>query len=210
KVITISSNAFVSDAEKIMLDHNIRRLPVVDHGHLLGLVTQKDLIKLQPSTLSYTGAFETKYIIGNTLMKDVMVKTKNLTTVTPDTTIEAAVHLGQKHQVGVLPVVDKYDKKKLVGIITVTDLFNLAVQWMGFETEGIWLHISDYPNEKCQKDVISILLSENICIQSLARVITPATGEEGIMIKLDTYDATEIVDQLRTWGYAVKMRPFET
>ncbi|MFC2036103.1 CBS domain-containing protein [Chloroflexota bacterium] len=41
---TISSNAFVSDAERITYDCSIRYLPVVDYGRLLGLVAQKDLI----------------------------------------------------------------------------------------------------------------------------------------------------------------------
>jgi len=32
EVTNISSNVFVSDAEKIMSDHNIQRLPVIDNG----------------------------------------------------------------------------------------------------------------------------------------------------------------------------------
>lgn len=47
-LITISSNKDIYDAMKLMRDHNIRQLPVVDKGKLVGFLTAKDILKIQP------------------------------------------------------------------------------------------------------------------------------------------------------------------
>ena len=42
--ITITSDKSIVDAARLILDNNIRRLPVVDDGHLIGLVTIADIV----------------------------------------------------------------------------------------------------------------------------------------------------------------------
>lgn len=49
KLKTISPNADIYDALIIMRDSNIRHLPVVDNGKMLGLLTLKDILKIEPS-----------------------------------------------------------------------------------------------------------------------------------------------------------------
>ena len=49
KLKTISSNADIYDALIIMRDSNIRHLPVVDSGKMVGLLTLKDVLKIEPS-----------------------------------------------------------------------------------------------------------------------------------------------------------------
>ena len=44
-LITIDLDASTSDAAELMLKHNIRRLPVVKDGALVGIITSKDLLK---------------------------------------------------------------------------------------------------------------------------------------------------------------------
>ncbi len=48
KVKTISPNADIYDALIIMRDSNIRHLPVVDNGKMVGLLTLKDVLKIEP------------------------------------------------------------------------------------------------------------------------------------------------------------------
>lgn len=48
KLITISSNADIYDALIKMRDSNIRHLPVVDKGKMVGLLTLKDVLKIEP------------------------------------------------------------------------------------------------------------------------------------------------------------------
>lgn len=209
EVITISSNTLVPEAEKTMHKHNIRRLPVVDQGSLVGLVTQKDLIKLKPSPLSFVSKWETNYVIGNTLVKDIMVKAKDLVTVAPDTTLEDAVALGLQSRVGALLVVDKTNKEKLEGIITLTDLHRLAVQLLGFGRERIELRIVDCPPGECQREILSIILSNDVHIKSLFRINVPTTGNEDVVIQLDNGAVFSIVDEIRAKGYEAEVRVIE-
>ena len=49
KLITISPNDDIYEALIKMRDHNIRHLPVVDKGNMIGLLTLKDVLKIEPS-----------------------------------------------------------------------------------------------------------------------------------------------------------------
>jgi CBS domain-containing protein len=44
-LITIGLNASASEAARMMIEHNIRRLPVVENEALVGIITSKDLLK---------------------------------------------------------------------------------------------------------------------------------------------------------------------
>jgi CBS domain-containing protein len=44
-LITIGLNATVKEAADLMIKHNIRRLPVVEDGTLVGIITSKDHLK---------------------------------------------------------------------------------------------------------------------------------------------------------------------
>jgi CBS domain-containing protein len=48
KLITISSNDDIYDALIKMRDSNVRHLPVVDKGKMVGLLTIKDVLKIEP------------------------------------------------------------------------------------------------------------------------------------------------------------------
>jgi len=53
-VITISPDSSVSVAAKRMSDLHLRRLPVVEDGKLIGMLTEKDILKLSPSLIELT------------------------------------------------------------------------------------------------------------------------------------------------------------
>lgn len=45
KVITVEPDMLLSKAAQIMVDHDVKRLPVVDQGRLVGILTRKDLVR---------------------------------------------------------------------------------------------------------------------------------------------------------------------
>jgi len=53
-VITITSDTYVLDAERIMEQKKIGRLPVVDDGRLVGIVTKNDVLKASPTSTTRT------------------------------------------------------------------------------------------------------------------------------------------------------------
>ena len=135
-VITVTSDTLTQDAQKIMQEHDIRRLPVVDKGKLVGLVTQDRIREAGPSPATSLSVWELNYLLSKMKVKDIMVK--NVITINPDTTVEETCVVGQKHNIGTLPVVDN---GKLVGIVTTTDLYRIITQILGFGKKGTRLHI---------------------------------------------------------------------
>ncbi len=53
-VITISPGSNISIVAKRMSDLHLRRLPVVENGKLIGMLTEKDILKLSPSLIELT------------------------------------------------------------------------------------------------------------------------------------------------------------
>lgn len=202
-VITVSPDTLVADAEKIMQEHDVRRLPVIDRGKLVGLLTQKDLTKIKPSPATSLSIWELNYLLGKLKVKEAMVKEKDVVTISPSSSVEEAIFLGQERRVGVLPVMDN---GKLVGIVTITDLFKIISQALGLGKKGIRLHIFDCEGAWRLKNTLEIVLSHKANIQSLFQFVIPASNRNDTIIRLDTIDATELVNDLRTRGYTVETR----
>jgi acetoin utilization protein AcuB len=102
--VTISPHDTLSQAKSIMDAGHFRRLPVMEGGKLVGIVTERDLRE-------YTGYLESTRV--NAAMRSPLV------TITPYNTVEDAARLMLKHKIGGLPIVAD---GTLVGIVTTSDL----------------------------------------------------------------------------------------
>lgn len=123
----------VPEALHLMRQEHIRRLPVVDKkGHLVGIVSDRDLLLASPSPATSLSAWEITYLLGKITVHDVM--TKKVITVTEDSPIEDAARIMADSKIGGLPVVRD---GALVGIITETDLFKLFLELLGARERGV-------------------------------------------------------------------------
>ena len=102
--VTIGPRDTLSKAKSIMDAGRFRRVPVMDDGRLVGILTERDLRE-------YNGYLESTRV--NAAMRTALV------TVTPYNTVENAARLMLKHKIGGLPIVAE---GKLVGIVTTSDL----------------------------------------------------------------------------------------
>ncbi len=84
--ITASPDMGILDALKLMREHKVRRLPVLDKGKLVGIVVESELLRIAPSPATTLSVFEVNYLLAKMKIKDVM--TPDPVTVTPDTLIE--------------------------------------------------------------------------------------------------------------------------
>lgn len=66
KVITIEPDKGVEDAVELMVRNRIKKLPVVDQGKLLGIVTASDIIAIEPKLLANLTALISVKIPGYT------------------------------------------------------------------------------------------------------------------------------------------------
>jgi len=106
-VITLSENDLLSDAKKILLEHDIRHIPIVDNDRtLVGILSVYDLMKIDDH--------------HKTKISTVM--TKGIAKLLPDDKIGSAAQIFGEHLFHSLPIVDQYNKVK--GIVTPYDVLN--------------------------------------------------------------------------------------
>ncbi|MBI5652299.1 MAG: CBS domain-containing protein [Chloroflexi bacterium] len=120
--VTIDPQTTLPEANRLMKECGIRRLPVVDNGRLVGIVTLGDVREASPSCATSLSIYELNYLIARLTVGHIM--TREPITIAPDSSIEAAARLMLEHKVSSLPVVDG---TKVVGIITESDIFRLLV-----------------------------------------------------------------------------------
>jgi CBS domain-containing protein len=109
--ITITSDKSIVDAARLILDNNIRRLPVVDDGHLIGLVTIADIV----------GAMGRLNI--TTPISDYIVN--HVVSVWSETPLSVVGEIMELADVKAVPILDSM--LKLVGVASDKDLISASV-----------------------------------------------------------------------------------
>jgi CBS domain-containing protein len=107
-VITLSADASVYDAVKLMNKNKIGCLVVVDNSHIVGILTERDL--LERVLEKCKNPKETK-------VSEIM--TKHVITGKPDMELSEATEVMFKNKVKKLPIIEK---NRLVGMVTLTDI----------------------------------------------------------------------------------------
>ena len=115
-VVSIPSNTSLADARNIMEVHRIKRLPVIDRGRLVGIVTKSALDKAGPSDLTTFSQRELTYLLDKLSVKEVMKRDALI--MSPDTTVEEAIALALARKSRSILVMDE---DRLVGIVTTYD-----------------------------------------------------------------------------------------
>lgn len=134
EVISVKPETTLPQAHQIMMDEEIRRLPVVDeHNTLVGIVTLGDVRGAQPSPATSLSIWELNYLLSSLTVEKIM--TPKPLTITSEATIGEAARAMLEHRISGLPVVDQ--EGKLAGIITESDIFSMVVvhEWSENESE---------------------------------------------------------------------------
>ena len=132
-VITVDADDSMLDATKLLKEHNIRHLPVLEKGKLVGVITDRDLKRAAPSDATALEAHELLYLIANIKVREIM--TRNPITVPYNFTIEEAAELLLQARISGMPVVDK--DGDVIGTITQTDLFKVLISLTGVGKKGV-------------------------------------------------------------------------
>jgi len=132
-VITVDVDDSMHDAMKRMKEKNIRMLPVLKKGKLVGVVTDRDIKRASASDATTLDVHELLYLVSKIKVQNIM--TKNPITVPQNFTVEETAEVLLKHKISGVPVVDQ--NGQLVGIITQTDLFRVLISLTGVSKGGI-------------------------------------------------------------------------
>lgn len=123
-LVTLEESEDLELAENVMRFGRIRHLPVVRDGNeLVGLVTHRDLLRAQVSSLAGLSPDERASLSLSIKAGEIMAT--DVQTVEPGTPVLEAARLLKKHKYGCLPVVEE---RELVGIITEADFIDLVIR----------------------------------------------------------------------------------
>lgn len=111
KVVTIDADRPVTEASRLLLRHRIRQLPVLRDGHLVGMITHRDLRGAPPQRKTVATLMTAKPFV-----------------ITPDASVDEAARMLRLYKIGGLPVMEG---RQLVGILTVSDVLDAFVTLSG-------------------------------------------------------------------------------
>jgi CBS domain-containing protein len=120
--IVIAPTVTLAQAQRLMEQHRVRRLPVVKDGQLVGIVTSGDLRAAGPSAASTLSVYEWRALLEHATVAECM--TREPIAIAPDAPVLYAARQMLLHKISGLPVVEN---GHVVGVITESDLFRLLI-----------------------------------------------------------------------------------
>ena len=194
---TISPDQTIPEAQEIMMQHNVRRLPVVKNGKLVGIVSKEDIERYSPSKATALSMGEITYLLAKTKIKQIM--SKQLVTISPDALLEEAATLMRDNNVGFLPVVQN---DKLVGIITESDIFDSFIELLGFREHGTRLTIEAVDEPGIMSNLTSIIGKHGANITRVA-VYRGENGKSAVVVGISSFNTEEIEKDMLMHGFII-------
>jgi len=196
-LVTVDKDADILKVRNLFAKHDIDQLPVVQHGKLVGIITDRDIRENSPSPASTLSTHELNYLLSEVKVENIM--TKKVVTVTPGTTIEAAAKLINEKRVNSLPVVVNDEP---VGIITTCDLLDILLEFVGMDTTSsrVQLTLSSTMGEIAK--ITRIINDMGLTIMSIVSAMKKGNPEKRTaVIRVNTDDTKELLRTFEEAGY---------
>jgi acetoin utilization protein AcuB len=129
---TVTPRNAIRTAINLMREGGYRRLPVIDRGRLVGIITDRDLRRAANSPFVVREQWYDNFILDHIEVGSCM--TPNPLTIQPEASIADAARLMRNHKIGGLPVVAE---GQLLGIVTETDLLDFLIEMLAAEAEPV-------------------------------------------------------------------------
>ncbi|MBU0481980.1 MAG: CBS and ACT domain-containing protein [Proteobacteria bacterium] len=183
--VVVQRDTLLQEAVALMQEHSIRHLPVMEGDELVGFITMSDLRQyFFPS------------MVEDIPVHEVMVL--NPLTVNVNSSIEKAARLIHDFKIGGLPVMDK---KKLVGVITSSDIVSGFIEVMGLLKSSTRLDVI-VDKDSGVEDVTRIIKSHHLEIMSVATESQPSRRKV-YFFRLGKGDIDPVVRDLEKAGHKV-------
>ncbi len=201
KVITVAPETSVFEAQELMADNRIRHLPVVDKNQrLIGIVTDRDIRSALPyNFIKDSCSAEQREQICALTVKDIM--TRDPISISPTYTIQDALLMIQKSNVGALPVVDV--DGKLSGILSVRDLLRAFINVLGIGEPGTLLCILVKEEVGQLKKIVDAITEENISFGSVLVARYWDENKRAVFTYLLTLNVAHVKKKLERLGFTL-------
>lgn len=197
-VITVTPETKISIAVNIMKENDIHRLPVIDDGQLVGLVTEGIIQAASPSKATSLSIYEYNYLLNKMTVKEVMTTT--VRTIDADDFLEDAIHEMRKYQIGVLPVMSDGEA---IGIITNNDILDAFLDVTDYNEPGTVVQVFIRKDRTGVIYEIGKIMAENgLNIQTL--MVTHQGTTKVVEIHVDKKDGFSVASKLSDAGFDAK------
>jgi len=184
--IHITPDKRVGQALKLIQKHNIRHLPVMKEGQMVGWITSRDLREVLLASM-----------LEKITVADVMVK--DPVKVSPDTSVEEAARLIHENKIGGMPVMEG---ERLVGVITMLDLISAFLTMLSLLRSSSRLDVLLEDKPEVLEEVTRLIKGAGGKVINVA--LGPAKGgKQAYYFRLNKCDLAPIVAALKKQGHQV-------
>lgn len=195
-VATLSPTDTIADAMALMEIRKIRHIPVINHdSHLVGLVT---VAKIREATPSIFHANEHPDILKKPLQT---IMERDVITGHPLDFVEETAALFYEHKISCIPIIND---RKLVGIITETDLLRTMIELTGVHQPGSQIEIRVPNISGALSDVADIIRKRNANILSV--LVYPDNQDQAfkiLVLRVQLMNPTGLIQDLKQAGHQV-------
>lgn len=191
--ITLTPEASVAEALQIFREREIRHVPIVDEGELVGIVSDLDLTEASPAPddPNYKEAVES-IRVGDVMSRDVV------TAHPQDPTGYAAKEMYEK-KLDALPVVDD---QELLGIVTSTDVMRALVMLTGVHESGSQVEVQTTDRAGALAEIVECINDLEVDIVSALSDPAKRAGNRKMVFRLSAEDPSTVVQSLHMAGYS--------
>lgn len=191
--ITIEASDTISKAADLMSENNLHRLPVMKQGKLVGLVTKGLITSKGVGGATSLSVFELNYLLNRTSVDTVMIKLKDLVSISSDKLLEEAASVMLAHDIGCLPVVDNGE---LVGILTQNDLFRAFLCILGYNRKGSRIDVRVPDTLGILGEVSKVFVKNNANIKNFTVYRENDDQTADLILQTDLTDTDELEKDL--------------
>jgi acetoin utilization protein AcuB len=190
-VITLAPDQTLAEAEALMQQNRIRRLPVVAGPSLVGILTREDIQK----AISAGGDESSRLIAAQGKVAAHM--TRNPISADPMDPLEDIALAMRRNKIGGIPIIEN---KTLVGIITESDIFRALTEILGAGKNGARVEMKIGQSSKELFQVVKLCKQFDVAITAISIYQDFSPEHRLLTLRLDRDELDDLIDSLRQSG----------
>ncbi len=194
--VVVMQDQTLAEADSLMRQHVVRRLPVVDSENaLVGIITREDIMKAMPIDPSIDDA-----VIGPEAPVAAVMAASPITVDQMDP-LETVTDIMRKNRIGGVPVVAR--DGKLIGIITESDICRALIDILGAEEDGARIELKIGKNAKEFYETLEIFRDFDMIVRSVALYTDLSEHYQLLTVRVQGAEMEKMLDAL--WKSGVKI-----
>jgi acetoin utilization protein AcuB len=192
----------VLEAAKLMKERKIERLPVLEGGKMVGIVTKDRVLRASPSMATSLSLHELHHLFAKLTVREIMQT--QVVTVSPDATVESAVGLAQRKRVGCLPVLED---GQVVGMLTTNDFFYLVLNpLLGIGETGARVSVRRCSTPAQMAEALRCVADFGHRVTNAVFLPSRQGNERDFILHVESDDAVALVECMRQKGLDADLR----